>query len=104
MSETSTFAPRATTEQVEEGRTDRDDHQPDDQDGKQPNPGIELTTAHGLDGHGREIETDGCNDRASHNGRHQSFEPANARSYDDQSDDAVQHPRCNDAAERNIEV
>jgi hypothetical protein len=57
-----------------------------------------------LNGHGREIETNGCNHRASHHGRHQSFNPANARLHDDQSDDAVQHTRCNDATQRNIEV
>jgi hypothetical protein len=63
-----------------------------------------LATAHGFNGHGREIETDGRNDRASHDGRHQSFNPASARLHDNQSDDAVQHTRCNDAAQRNIEV
>jgi hypothetical protein len=44
----------------------------------QPNPGIELAAAHGFDGDRREIKTNGCNDRASDNGRHQSFNPANA--------------------------
>ena len=77
---------------------------PDDQNREQPDPGIELATAHGFNGHGREIETNCCDDRASHNRRRQSFNLANARLHDNQSDDAVQHPRCNDAAQRNIEV
>ena len=81
-----------------------DGDQPDDQNRKQPDPGIELATAHGFNGDGREIETNSCNDRASHNRRHQSFDPVNAQSHDNQSDDAVQHTRCNDATQRNIEV
>src|SRR5262249_57397076 len=82
----------------------RDGDQSGEQNRRQTNPNIEWASTYRFNGHWSEIEANRRDDRTCHDRWHQSLDPADAESHDDQSYDAVQHTGRKYTAKRDIQV
>ena len=73
-------------------------------EGDDSHPGVEVRRTHRTAGRRGEVEADHGDDRPRHDGRHQLFNPLNARKHHDEAHNTVDETADHDAAQRNGNV